>query len=62
MNIQKQVPPDSAALKDRLNQPRITRAEALKQLQTTIPLSSSAMQELQSNSSDSNNGQATTKS
>jgi hypothetical protein len=37
---------DPARLKSRLSQPRMTRVEALKQFQATIPLSPSARKEL----------------
>jgi hypothetical protein len=38
---------DPAQLRDRLNQPRTTLEEALRQLQTTIPLSPLGEKELQ---------------
>lgn len=56
------IPFATEALKDRLNQPRMTRAEALRQLQDTIPLSPSARKELESSNGGSGNGRMKMKS
>ena len=47
MNIPKTAKYPWPTRKDRLNQPRVTRVEALRQLQTMMPLSGSAQRELQ---------------
>ncbi|MGA2852697.1 MAG: hypothetical protein ABSE90_00995 [Verrucomicrobiota bacterium] len=50
------IPFDAMRLKSRLSQPRMTRVEALKQLQATMPLTPSALKELQSSNGGSGNG------
>ena len=50
------IPADPEALKARLNQPRLTRVEMLKQLQATMPLEPHALRELQQSNSASSNG------
>ena len=47
----------SPTLQGRLNQPLTSRAEALRQLQTMMPLSASAETELKKNNDDSFSGQ-----
>ncbi len=49
-----------ATLEWRLNQPRLTRVEALRQLQKTMPLSASALAELQQSNNGSSNGHGPT--
>ncbi len=53
---------DPAQLRDRLNQPRFTRVEALRQIRATIPLSPSAEKELQESDARSANGLKKTES
>ena len=53
---------DPAQLRDRLNQPRTTLEEALRQLQTTIPLSPLGEKELQESVARSGNGGKKTES
>ena len=60
MNIPKTAKYPWPTRKDRLNQPRVTRVEALRQLQTMMPLSGSAQRELQQSSPGSLNGQKAT--
>ena len=50
---------DPEALKARLSQPKTTRAEALKQLQATMPLEPQALRELEQSNNASANGLVT---
>jgi hypothetical protein len=50
------IPFDAARLKSRWSQPRMTRVEALKQLRATMPLTPSALKELQSSNGGSKSG------
>ena len=52
------IPSDPEALKARLNQPKTTLVEALKQFQATMPLAPRGLRELQQSESDSFNGRA----
>jgi hypothetical protein len=56
------IQPNPAKLLDRLQQPRVTRAEALRQLQDTMPLTESAKRELEQSKKDSCSGPPATTS
>jgi len=50
------IPSDPEALKARLNQPKFTLAEALRQVQATVPLAPRGLRELQQSESGSHTG------
>ena len=47
------IPSDPEALKARMNQPKFTLAEALRQVQATMPLAPKGLRDLQQSESDS---------
>jgi len=60
--MSQKIPSDPAQLKDRLNQPRTTLVEALKQVQATMPLSPLGEKELHESEERSANGRRSTAS
>ena len=56
MKNNNEIPSDPEALKARLNQPKTTRAEALRQLQATMPLEPHALRELEQSNNALANG------